>query len=235
MRKEIQNLENRINELWVRRNNAEETLSLNSLNSTTEINSLRSELVKLMNEFDLLKSEMQEENLDATITEDDIHLYCDLIDDYIVKMGCRNFDSVSLTDIIEATLNIEYDNRVVCENVKIEVNDYFIKYFELDFEKFNSWLDNNESGEFKHLIKFFKADLFDLIRQIVEVGIRQINTECDFYIDDFECEINYNNEVEVISVIVDKTQLISVFLDNLDYDRKVIVGIIKDYHFELRE
>ena len=57
MKTEIQNLENKINALVIRMNNTEEALTTNA---TTEINSMRSELEKLINEFDLLKIKLQD-------------------------------------------------------------------------------------------------------------------------------------------------------------------------------
>ena len=56
MKTQFQNLENKINDLVVRMNNAEEKLTNNA---TNEINSLRSELEKLINEFSNAESKIQ--------------------------------------------------------------------------------------------------------------------------------------------------------------------------------
>ena len=89
MKTEIQNLENKINALVIRMNNTEEALTTNA---TTEINSMRSELEKLINEFDLLKIKLQdEENSDEKITEEDIEEIISLIEDFISNYGTNNF------------------------------------------------------------------------------------------------------------------------------------------------
>lgn len=237
MKKEIQNLENKINDLVVRMNNAEETLTKIG---TTEINSLRSELQKLITEFDLLKIKMQEENSDEVITQEMIDSLIDLIDDFIKNCGCEHFQDESFSHIEEYDLSINYSCEVELDSVTIDVDDYFCSKFSFDYERFIRWIEeyNEETisvgdkviDSFK-VRKFMSRELFELIAEIIDTSVRNINTSISFTtIDDFECEMDSYKKVEVTEVTIDYNEFCSVFTDEFDYDTSDIEDIIKNYH-----
>ena len=229
MKKEIQNLENKINDLVVRMNNAEETLTNNA---TTEINSLRSELQKLINEFDLLKIKMQEENSDEIITQEMIDSLIDLINDFIKNCGTEHFRKESFSDIEDYDLSINNSYEVELDSVTIDVDDYFCSNFSFDYDRFIQWIEEYRNDEETiTLIKFMSRELFELIAEIIDTLVRNINTSISFRtIDDFECEMDSYKKIEVTEVTIDYDECCSVFTDEFDYDTSDIEDIIKNYH-----
>ena len=128
MKTQINDLEKKINDLIARVNDTDGTLRENA---TNEINSIRTELQGLINEFNLLKLEIQNENSDVTITEEDIEELIDLIDSYITDWGTSDFYSESFSggDIDDCELSINYSCEVELERATIDVQDYFCSNF----------------------------------------------------------------------------------------------------------
>jgi len=231
MKTQFQNLENKINDLVVRMNNAEETLTNNA---TNEINSLRSELEKLIYEFDLLKFKMQDENSDKTITEEMIDSLVDLIDEFITDCGTEYFPNSSFcnSEIDDVELSINYSCEVELENATIDVSDYFCSHFSFGYERFSQWIDQNRNTEeTMKLIKLMNTELFELITEIVDSSVRKIDTSIQFRrFEDFECEMDSYKKIEVTDVTIDSDEFVRVFNDEFDFDRNDIEDIIKNYH-----
>jgi|LakMenEpi03Aug12_release.lakeMendotaPanAssembly.Ray.scaffolds.fasta_scaffold265814_1 hypothetical protein len=230
MNTQIQNLENKINDLVVRMNNAEETLTTNA---TTEINALRSELQKLINEFDLLKIKMQDENSDATITEDDIESLINLIDSFISDCATNNFSSETFynRNIDDVELSVNYSCEVELESATIDVDDYFCENFSCDYDDFIKYVDRAGLDEYGFLVKFITRELFELINEIIETSVRNIDTSVSFSrFEDFECEMDSYKKIEVTEITIDGDEMSTQFTNEFDFDRTDIENIIKNYH-----
>ena len=230
MKTQINDLETKIDELVWRMNNAEETLTNNA---TTEINSLRSELQKLINEFDLLKIKMQEENSDATITEDDIESLINLIDSFISDCATNNFGSETFYNgnIDDVELSIGYNCEVELESATIDVDDYFCTNFSCDYDNFIKYVDRAGLDEYGFLVKFITKELFELINEIIETSVRNIDTSiCFNRFDDFECEMDSYKKIEVTEITIDGEEMSTQFTNEFDFDRTDIENIIKNYH-----
>ena len=231
MNTQFQNLENKINDLVVRMNNAEETLTNNA---TTEINSLRSELQKLINEFDLLKIKMQEENSDETITQKMIDSLIDLIDDFITDCGTEYFrnETFSGSDIDDYDLTLNYSCEVELENATIDINDYFCSNFSFEYDRFIQWInDFRNTEETMKLSNLMSRELFELITEIIDTSVRNIDTSISFsQVDDFECEMDSYKKIEVTDVTIDSDEFRRTFKNDFDYNTSDIEDIIKNYH-----
>lgn len=229
MKTQFQNLENKINDLVVRMNNAEETLTNNT---TIEINSLRYELEKLILEFNLLKIKMQNENSD--VTQKMIDSLVDLIDDFITDCGTEYFPTSSFcgSEIDDVELSVNYSCEVELENATIDVSDYFCSHFSFGYERFSQWIDQNRNTEeTMQLIKLMNEELFELITEIVDSSVRKIDTSIQFRrFEDFECEMDSYKKIEVTDVTIDSDEFVRVFNDEFDFDRNDIEDIIKNYH-----
>lgn len=225
---EIKVLENKINDLVVRMNNAELTN-----NATNEINSLRSELEKLINEFDLLKIKMQDENSDVTITQEMIDSLIKLIDDFITNECIDDFNNATFDDrqIENVELSVDWNNNLSLEKASVEVFDYFTSSFCFDYEDFTKFIEIMNSREKSNLIKFISRELFELISEIIHKSIKDIETEITFEnFNDFECELSYDKTINVTEVIIDSSQFINHFEKHFDFNRTDIEDIIKNYH-----
>jgi hypothetical protein len=230
MKTQFQNLENKINDLVVRMNNAEETLKENA---TTEINSMRSELQKLINEFDLLKIKMQDENSDEAITEDDIESLINLIDSFISDCATNNFSSETFynRNIDDVELSIGYTCEVELESATIDVDDYFCENFSCDYDDFIKYVDRAGLDEYGFLVKFITKELFELINEIIETSVRNIDTSiCFSRFEDFECEMDSYKKIEVTEITIDGEEMSTQFTNEFDFDRTDIENIIKNYH-----
>ena len=231
MNTQFQNLENKINDLVVRMNNAEETLKENA---TSEINSMRDELQKLINEFDLLKLKMKEENSEETIDQEMIDSLLTLINDFIDECGTKNFYSQSFSggEIDDVELSINYSCEVELESATIEINDYFCEHFSFEHDDFLMWIDNRmNSGGNDLLIKFMPLELFELISDIIQTSVRNVDTSINFSrFDDFECEMDSYKKIEVTDVTIDSDEMERQFKNEFDYDASDIEDIIKNYH-----
>jgi hypothetical protein len=229
MNTQFQNLENKINDLVVRMNNAEETLKENA---TSEINSMRDELQKLINEFDLLKIKMQDENSEEKITQEVIDDLMRLIDDFITDCGTEDFRGESFSDINDCDLSINYNCEVEIESVTIDVEDYFCTHFSFDYDRLLSWLESvNTNDEKRELIKYMPRELFELITEIVDTSVRNIDTDISFRnISDFECEMDSYKKIDVTEVVLDSSDLRNVFTDEFDYSTDDIENVIKEFH-----
>ena len=231
MKTEIQNLENKINALVIRMNNTEEALTTNA---TTEINSMRSELEKLINEFDLLKIKLQdEENSDEKITEEDIEEIISLIDDFISNYGTNNFgrESFNGRDIDDVELSVNYSCEVELESATIDVEDYFCGNFSFDYDEFIQMVRESDNDNKSNLLKFIPRGLFDLIAEVIDKSVRDIDTSISFNrFDDFECEMNCYKKIEVTEISIDGDEFINVFQNEFDFNRNDIEELIKNYH-----
>jgi hypothetical protein len=231
MNTQFQNLENKINDLVLRMNNAEETLTTNA---TTEINSLRSELQKLINEFDLLKIKMQDENSDETITQEMIDSLIDLIDEYITDCGTEYFrtETFSGSDIDDYDLTLNYSCEVELENATIDISDYFCSNFSFEYDRFIQWInDFRNTDETIKLAKLMSRELFELITEIIDTSVRNIDTSITFsQVDDFECEMDSYKKIEVTEVTIDSDEFRRTFKNDFDYNTSDIEDIIKNYH-----
>jgi len=230
MKKQINDLENKINYLLVRINNAEEKLKNNV---TTEINSVRDELQQLINQFELLKSQMQEENSDATITQDDIESMMNLIDSYIYTFVIKNFPNENFNgrDIYELELSIGYNCEVELERATIEVDKYFCSNFSFKYDNFIKYVDNAGLDEEGFLVKYFTRELFDLITEIIDTSVRNIDTSISFdKFEHFECEMDSYKKIEVTEVSIDSEEFCEQFSNEFDFDRTDIENIIKKFH-----
>ena len=231
MNTQFQNLENKINDLVVRMNNAEETLTNNA---TTEINSLRSELQKLINEFDLLKIKMQEENSDETITQKMIDSLIDLIDDFITDCGTEYFrnETFSGSDIDDYDLTLNYSCEVELENATIDINDYFCSNFSFEYDRFIQWINDFRNTEATMKLSNLRSrELFELITEIIDTSVRNIDTSISFsQVDDFECEMDSYKKIEVTDVTIDSDEFRRTFKNDFDYNTSDIEDIIKNYH-----
>jgi hypothetical protein len=231
MNTQFQNLENKINDLVLRMNNAEETLTTNA---TTEINSLRSELQKLINEFDLLKIKMQEGNSDETITQEMIDSLIDLIDEFIKDCGTEYFrtETFSGSDIDDYDLTLNYSCEVELENATIDINDYFCSNFSFEYDRFIQWInDFRNTDETIKLAKLMSRELFELITEIIDTSVRNIDTSITFsQVDDFECEMDSYKKIEVTEVTIDSDEFRRTFKNDFDYNTSDIEDIIKNYH-----
>lgn len=233
MKTEIQNLENKINKLVMRMNNAEETLTTNA---TNEINSMRSELEKLINEFDLLKIKLLEENLDKNsdlkITKKDIEEIISLIDEFITDYGTNNFDEVlfSSVDIDDVELSVNYSCEVELESATIDVQDYFCSSFTFDYDEFVQMVSKSDSNKL-FLLNFMPRELFDLIAEVIEKSVRDIDTSITFNtFNDFECEMDCYKKINVKDISIYSDEFINVFQNEFDFDENEIEEIIMNYH-----
>jgi len=233
MKAQFDNLENKINELVMRMNNAEESLKENA---TNEINSMRSDLEKLINEFDLLKIKMQELNSDTKITEDDIEAIIRLIDDFITDYSTNDFrsESFSGSEIEDVTLSINWDSEVALDEATIEVGNYFVSNFNFDYDDFCNWTQttaNSRNQEQVELLKFLPRELFELITEIVDKSVRDIDTTINFrQFSDFECELDSYKKIEVTDVTINSDEFIEHFESNFDFDSNDIENTIKSFH-----
>ena len=230
MKTQFQNLENKINELVMRMNNAEETLTNNA---TTEINSLRSELQKLINEFDLLKIKMQEGNSDEEITEEIIEELIQLIDSFIKEKGKKYFRGESFcgNDIEDYDLAINYSCEVEIQQATINLGNYFCSNFSFKFEDFIQYVDSAGLDEYQQLIKYLPEELFNLMVDVIEQSVSDICTSITFdNLEYFECEINYSKKIEVTDVQIDSNELKDKFDDEFEFPEDDICSIIKQYH-----
>ena len=230
MKTQINDLENKINDLVVRINNAEENLTNNV---TTEINSVRDELQQLINQFELLKSQMKEENSDATITEDDIEAMINLIDSYISDCGTKNFFNETFInrDIDDVELSIGYNCEVELESATIEVDDYFCSNFSFEYDKFIKYVDNAGLDEEGFLVKYLTRELFELISEVINTSVRNIDTSISFNkFEDFECEMDSYKKIDITEVSIDGQEFCEQFTNEFDFDRNEIENIIKNFH-----
>ena len=231
MNTQFQNLENKINDLVVRMNNAEVTLKKNA---TSEINSMRDELQKLINEFDLLKLKMKEENSEETIDQEMIDSLVTLIDEFIDECGTNKFYSQSFSggEIDDVELSINYNCEVEIESATIDINDYFCEHFSFEHNNFLMWMDNRmKGGGNELLIKLMPFELFELISDIIHTSVRNIDTSINFSrFDDFECEMDSYKKIEVTDITIDSDELERQFKNEFDFDRDDIENIIKNYH-----
>jgi hypothetical protein len=231
MKTEIQNLENKINELVLRMNNAEETLTTNA---TNEINSMRSELEKLINEFDLLKIKLIDENSDEKIKEEDIEDIVSLIDEFINNFGTNNFSNQTFSsrEIEDVELSINYNCEVELENATIDVEDYFCGNFSFDYDEFVQFVRESDNNNKLNLLKFIPRELFDLIEKVIDKSVRDIDTTISFRrFNDFECEMDsYNKKINVVEITIDSDEFINEFNEEFDFNRNDIAEIIQSYH-----
>ena len=231
MKTQINDLENKINDLVVRINNAEEKLTNNV---TTEINSVRDELQQLINQFELLKTNLLlEENSDATITEDDIESMINLIDSYISDCGTKNFSNETFNngDIDDVELSIDYNCEVELESATIEVDNYFCSNFYFEYDSFIKYVDNAGLDEKGFLVKYLTRELFELISEVINTSVRNIDTSISFNkFEDFECQMDSYKKIEVTEVSVDSEEFCEQFSNEFDFDRTDIEKIIKNFH-----
>ncbi len=229
MKTQINDLENKINDLVVRINNAEEKLTNNV---TTEINSVRDELQQLIKQFELLKNQMQEENSDATITQDDIESMINLIDSYISDCGTKNFSNENFYGncIEDVELSIGYNCEVELESATIDVDDYFCSNFSFEYDNFIKYVDNAGLDD-GFLVKYLTRELFELITEIINTSVRNIDTSISFNkFDDFECSMDSYKKIEVTDISIDSQEFCEQFSNEFDFDRGDIENIIKNFH-----
>jgi hypothetical protein len=232
MNTEIKNLENKINDLLMRVNDTEGIQK----NSTNEFKELRSELQKVIEEFELLKFKMGNENSDVTITEEDIEELIDLIDSYITEWGTSDFysESFSGSDIDDVELSINYSCEIELERATIDVQDYFCSNFKFDYDNFiNNYVPNIVKSEYtkERIIKLTTQELFKLISEIIYQSVTSIDTSISFSrFDDFDCEMDSYKKIEVTDVTIDGDEFCEQFKNEFDFDRDDIENIIKNYY-----
>jgi hypothetical protein len=230
MNTEITDLENKIDELSIRFKNAEETLT------TNKANSLRNELQKLIEQFDLLKKSLKKsicENLDESINEEVIESLISLIDDFITNEWIDGFSNATFDDrqIENVELSVDWNNNLSLEKASVEVFDYFTSSFCFDYEDFIKFIERMNSEQKSNLIKFISRELFELISEIIHKSIKDIETDITFEnFNDFECELSYDKSIDVTEVIIDASQFINHFEKHFDFNRIDIENIIKNYH-----
>jgi hypothetical protein len=229
MKTQINDLEKKINDLVLRMNNADSLTE----NATTEINSLRSELEKVISEFNSLKIKMHE-NSDDAITQEMIDSLVDLIDEFITDCGTENFrtETFSGCDIDDVDLSINYHSEIELENATIDINDYFCSNFSFEYDRFIQWInDFRNTEETIKLSKLMSRELFELITEIFDSSVRKIDTSISFRrFEDFECEMDSYKKIEVTEVTIDSDEFVQIFNDEFDFDRNDIEDIIKNYH-----
>ena len=240
MKTQINDLENKIKDLITRLNETENGLKENANglkeNATNEINSIRTELQGLINEFYSLKEKMGNENSDVTITEEDIEELIDAIDSYITEWGTSDFYSESFSggDIDDVELSINYSCEVELERATIDVQDYFCSNFTFDYDNFiNNYVPNIVKSEYwkERLIKLTTQELFKLISEIIYQSVTNIDTSISFSrFDDFECEMDSYKKIEVTDVTIDGDEFCGQFNNEFDFDRDDIENIIKNYY-----
>jgi cob(I)alamin adenosyltransferase len=205
-------------------------------NATNEINSIRSELEQLINEFELLKIKMQQENSDEKIDEEKIDAIISLIDDFITNHSLNDFrkETFSSREINNFQLSINWDCEVQLEEANIEVGSYFCNNFVFDFNVFCNWTQTNANSKNQEqvaLLKFIPRELFDLISDIVNKSVRDIDTRINITnFDDFECEMDSYKKIDVTDITIESDVFVDHFEENFDFDRNDIENIIKNYH-----
>jgi hypothetical protein len=233
MKTQINDLEKKINDLIARVNDTDGTLRENA---TNEISSIRTELQGLINEFNLLKLEIQNENSDVTITEEDIEELIDLIDSYITEWGTSDFysESFSGSDIDDVELSINYSCEIELERATIDVQDYFCSNFKFDYDNFiNNYVPNivKEQCNKERIIFLTTQELFKLISEIIYQSVTNIDTSISFTrFDGFECELDSYKKIEVTDVTIDGDEFCEQFKNEFDFDRDDIENIIKNYY-----
>jgi hypothetical protein len=211
-------------------NNAEKSLTENA---TTEINSMRSDLEKLINEFDLLKIKMREENSDEKITEENIEAIIRLIDDFITDYSTNGFrdETFSGREIDDVSLSVNYSCEVELDGATIEVDSYFVHNFNFYYDEFCNWIKNTKGEEENELLKFIPFELFELITEIVDKSVRDIDTSITFRkFENFECEMDSYRTIQVTEVTIRYDEFIDHFESNFDFDSNDIENTIKEFY-----
>lgn len=228
MNTEIQNLEQKIDALVMRMNNAEDVLNENA---TKEINLLRTDLQKLIDEFDLMKSKMQSNNSEQKISREDIEKLADLIVSYGVDGTTNEFSGETFTDIDDCKFSINYDSIVDLDYATINVHSYFCDNVDFTIEGLTDYIkvsgQNNE-----YLLKYISKELFDLVYDIFDDSVRDINTTITFNrIDDFECDFqSYDKRLELTEVTINADDLIESFTEDIEFEVDAIMGAIASLH-----
>jgi hypothetical protein len=241
MKTQINDLEKKINDLIARVNDTDGTLRENATNetlrenATNEINSIRTELQGLINEFYSLKEKMGNENSDVTITEEDIEELIDLIDSYITDWGTTDFYSESFIggDIDDVELSINYSCEIELERATIDVQDYFCSNFRFDFDNFINYVQNivKPNCNNERIIFLTTQELFKLISEIIYQSVTNIDTSISFSrFEDFDCEMDSYKKIEVTDVRIDGDEFCEQFKNEFDFDRDDIENIIKNYY-----
>jgi hypothetical protein len=235
MNTQIFNLENKINELVMRMNNAEQELK-----STTsqEINSLRNELVDLIKQFNELKIQLLSDDSEVKITQEDIENLIRLIDDYITKQA-SNFDEhrFSENSIEDVELSITYSQELEIDNATINVGDYFCKNFYFNFNSFISYVDDIGTDEQKVLVKtFITEEFFEIINDLIQQAVADIDTTPNFCsIYDWECEVGYSKRIDITEVTIDGDEFTTHFNNEFTFPEEDLETAIKQFHNFIEE
>jgi hypothetical protein len=234
MNTQIFNLETKINELVMRMNNAQTSLTSLKENDNNEMFNLRNELNVLVKEFERLKIEMlsnksDEHKISIEVIEDLIRL----IEDYISARGKHYFRNETFTssEIDDFSLRVNYSQEIEIEQATINVGDYFTRNFNFKFEDFINYVDKAGLDEYKQLIKYLPEELFNIISEIVEASVQDVDNSPTFSsVDDFECELMYSKKIDITDITIDSNELSSVFNNEFDFPEDDIDVAIKQYH-----
>ena len=235
MKTEVQNLENKINDLIIRVNNAEGTLKENQ---TNEIQSLRDELQKVIDEFKVVKSKVENENSDKN---SDVKITIELADelasliDSFVSNNCFNPRYLGSRNINDVELSINYDQEVELERATIDVEDYFVENFSFDFDELIEFTTTYSNGIFAELKKYLTRELFNIIADVLIVQVRDIDTSVQIdRFEDFDVEIDHYKRLEVTEVSINGDELQEIFAEEFDFGENQYQLLIYNY-FNLSE
>ena len=229
MNTQIFNIENKINELVMRMDNAEQGLKAST---SQEINALRNELQDLIKQFNEVKNQLSDENSEVKITQEIIDDILAMVDEYINQKSLR-FSSASYcgNEIEDCDLRLNYSHEVELESVTINIGNYFIDKFYFDFNSFNNYFVNQEKDSQIELLKFVPEELFQLFNEIVEKEIANLDSVPNFCdIDDFECEIGYGKRIDVTDVTIEMDAFLEVFNDNFSFPQEDLEIAFKQFH-----
>ena len=223
----MQNLENKINDLVIRVNNAEGTLRENQ---TNEIQSLRDELQQVINEFKVVKSKVENENSDLKITKELADELASLIETF-VSNNCFNPRYLGSRNINDVELSINYDQEVELERATIDVEDYFVENFSFDFDELIEFTTTYSNGVFADLKQYITTDLFEIIADVLIVQVRDIDTSVQIdRFEDFEVEIDHYKRLEVTEVTINGDELQEIFAQEFDFGENEYQLLIYNYY-----
>lgn len=231
MKTEIKNLENKINDLIIRVNNADGTLKENQAN---EIHSLREELQKLVDEFYLLASKVENENSEKKseikITIELANELASLLDSF-VSNNCFQARGLTSSNISDIELSINYDQEIELDRATIDVEDYFIDNFSFDFDELMEFATTYSNGVFADLKQYITTDLFEIIADVLRVQVRDIDTylQIDRF-EDFEIDLTHYKRLEVNEVQINGDELEEKFSEEFDFGENEYQLLIYNYY-----
>ena len=231
MKTEIKNLENKINDLIIRVNNADGTLKENQ---TNEIQSLREGLQKVVDEFYLLASKVENENSDKN---SDVKITIELADELaslivtFVSNNCFNPRYLGSRNVNDVELSINYDQEIELERATIDVEDYFVENFSFDFDKLIEFTETYSNGVFAELKKYLTTDLFNIIADVLIVQVRDIDTSVQIdRFEDFEVDLDHYKRLEVTEVTINGDELQEIFSQEFDFGENEYQLLIYNYY-----